>query len=189
MTINDVVRCLEGSRKILVRLWIPRGYLSCQDTEEIHYFPHFPVFPMKFGGKTTKYSKSVVHKSCRVCLEIKHISSFTKSAFNYCHSICNACSSRKGHKRQRINFAENSHLGLEPLHEILEKKNATQLIEDERSSFSVDSDTTSFKEELTHLSDESHLVDPVSKSTADDCETTSDLKTQVVAKIAPVTPN
>lgn len=143
MTINDVVRCLEGSRKILVRLWIPRGYLSCQDTEEIHYFPHFPAFPMKFGGKTTKYSKSVVHKSCRVCLEIKHISSFTKSAFNYCHSICNTCSSRKGHKRQRINFAENSQLGLEPLHEILEKKNATQLIEDERSSFSVDSDTTS----------------------------------------------
>ena len=144
---------------------------------------------MKFGGKTTKYSKSVVHKSCHVCLEIKHISSFTKSAFNYCHSICNACYSHKGHRRQRINLAENSHLGLEPLHEIFEEKNATQLIEDTRASFSVDSDTTSFKEELTQLSDEKHAVDPVFKSTADDCETTSDLKTPVVAEIAPVTSN
>ena len=40
------------------------------------------------------YTKnSAVMKKCRVCSKTKHLSSFTKTVLNYCHSICNSCSS------------------------------------------------------------------------------------------------
>ena len=53
----------------------------------------FSFYEMPIVDRHLHAKSSAVMKTCRVCSKTKHLSSFTKTVLNYCHSICNSCSS------------------------------------------------------------------------------------------------
>ena len=46
---------------------------------------------MQTHKKVYAPSSSAVMQKCRICGNVKHLSAFTQTVFNYCNSICNYC--------------------------------------------------------------------------------------------------
>ena len=59
----------------------------------LNFIYFFYSFVMPLGKKAYLNEGSAVLKRCNACRQVKHISAFTKTVLNYCHSICNSCSS------------------------------------------------------------------------------------------------
>ena len=63
---------------------------------------------MQTQKKVYVHSSSAVMKTCRICRNVKHLSAFTQTVFNYCNSICNHCYSEQLERRKAKLLLEES---------------------------------------------------------------------------------
>ena len=63
---------------------------------------------MQTQKKVYIHSNSAVMKKCSICRNVKHLSAFTQTVYNYCNSICNHCYSEQLARRKAKFLLEES---------------------------------------------------------------------------------